>query len=47
MMGSAASEDGNLAQLSKVSKKKTTIKKKPQQVWKPFLNASGDYTEVN
>ena len=45
-MGVTASKDGNLAELSKVSKK-STHKKKPHQVRKPFMNASGDYTEYN
>ena len=36
--GGTASQDGNLAQLSKVSKEKPP-KKKPHQVRKPFLNA--------
>ena len=34
MRGGTASQNGNLAQLSKVSKEK------------PFLNASGDYAEL-
>ena len=46
MMGGTARRDGNLAQLSKVSKEKPIHKKKPQQVQKPFLNASGDYNEI-
>ena len=36
-MSGTASQDGNLAQLSKVSKEKTAHKKKPHQVRKPFL----------
>ena len=34
MRGGTASQNGNLAQLSKVSKEK------------PFMNASGDYAEL-
>ena len=45
MMGGTASQDGNLAQLSKVSKEKPP-KKKPHQVRKPFLNATGDYNRI-
>ena len=37
IMSGTASQDGNLAQLSKVSKEKTTHEKKPHQVRKPFL----------
>ena len=44
MMGGTASQDGNLAQLSKV--KKNHPKKKPHQVRKPFLNATGDYNRI-
>ena len=45
MMGGTASQDGNLAQLSKVSKEKPP-KKKPHQVRKPFLNATSDYNRI-
>ena len=46
MIGGPASQDWNLTQVSKVSKEKPTHKKKPHQVWKPFLNASGDIQKI-
>ena len=46
MMSGTASQDGNLAQLSKVSKEKSPIKKNSHQVRKPFLNASGDIQKI-
>ena len=46
MMGDTASQGGNLAQLSKVCKEKTTHKKKPHQIRDSFLNASGDHLRL-
>ena len=45
MMRGTASQDGSLAQPSKVSQEKPPIKK-PQQVRKTFLNASGDIQKI-
>ena len=39
-MGGTASQDGNLAPLSKVSKEKPPKRKKPHQVRKTFLKHS-------
>ena len=45
MMGGTASQDGNLAQLSKVSKEKPP-KKETSPGPEPFLNATGDYNRI-